>query len=112
MTINVGMDACVFVPPESTIEVTCEDTKKVKVVRFDEIDNYAIRELNLFDILRTIPIEYLDTAIKMYLNHPLLERAKILDKLPWTGFGSDFFVREFISAVNPDDDNVIPEEEG
>ena len=108
-TINLSKDSCIFVPKGSTVEIHYEREQGLpKVYRFDEMDNYASRELNLFDVLKCNKIPYLDAVIKLYTNKPLSEKVEILNKLPWTIMGSNFFIQEFINAVNPD----IPQEEG
>lgn len=88
--------------PGTRITIEYEHPDDVKLIK-DVLpsDSYEEREVNMLRILHNDKrMSYLDRVVNMYMTMGPVHRMEVMDQLEWTKYSNDFFIRDFIAAVN------------
>jgi hypothetical protein len=102
-TIDTMSETVLVLQPGVKITIETDDNSKVKFLKkpIEAVDNFAEQELNMLKFLHTIPrLQYLDKVVNMYIELDKEHRIKVVNQLEWTKYKTDFFIRDFIRAVN------------
>jgi hypothetical protein len=90
------------VQPGTKVTIEYDNPSDVSIVsKIQLTDNYEEREVNLLQFIHhNNRLKYLDKVVDMYNSLSLESKTKVIDAMEWTKYKRDYFIRDFIDAVN------------
>jgi hypothetical protein len=106
-TFEIVHETVIVLQPGAKVTVECDKPDDVKIAhRPPKSNDYDEREYNMIEFIHAISkLNYLDKVIDMYNNLNASARVRVMDALEWTKYKKDFFIRDFIAAVNKEHSN-------
>jgi hypothetical protein len=106
-TFDIVTEAVLVIQPGVKITVECDNPADVTFTyRPPKTDDYSERETTMMEFLHDATrLKYLDKVVDMYNSLSAAGRKHVMDSLEWTKYKREYFVRDFISAVNKEYSN-------
>ena len=101
-TIDIVTETVLVVKPGVQLTIDCEKPSDVTFAHKPPVtDDYGEREITMLEFIHdTSRLAYLDKVVEMYNSLTPVGKKHVMDALEWTKYKREFFVRDFISAVN------------
>lgn len=101
-TIDIVTETVLIVKPGVQLTIDCEKPSDIIFAHKPPVtDDYGEREITMMEFIHdTTRLKYLDKVVDMYNSLSAASKKRVMDNLEWTKYKREYFVRDFISAVN------------